>query len=115
MEGNRNRVGDSRCRAGRRVQCPSELSFCVSWLLVWTPRAPASMSCNKAKVGWYVGVRKNRWENDYEGERTRDGNEDGNGKKKDKEESDLELLSSDSDTMTSQRRSVYVIFISDEC
>ncbi len=29
MEGDRNRVGDSRCRAGRRVQCPSELSFCV--------------------------------------------------------------------------------------
>ncbi len=27
-----------------------------------------------------MGVRKNRWENDYEGERTRDGNEDGNGK-----------------------------------
>lgn len=34
-------------------------------------------------------------------------NEDGTGKKKDKEESDIELLSSDSDTVTSQRRSVY--------
>lgn len=35
-------------------------------------------------------------------------NEDGTGKKKDKEESDIELLSSDSDTITTQRRSVYV-------
>lgn len=34
--------------------------------------------------------------------------EDGTGKKKDKEESDIELLSSDSDTITTQRRSVYV-------
>lgn len=38
--------------------------------------------------------------------------EDNAGKKKDKEDSDIELLSSDSDTITTQRRSVYVTSLS---
>ena len=35
-------------------------------------------------------------------------NENGNGRSKEQDDSDIDLLSSDTDTLTSQRRSVYV-------